>query len=315
MIISASRRTDIPAFYGEWMVNRLKAGEVYVRNPMNTNQLSFISLKPKDVDCIVFWTKDPRDLLYRLPEIDAMGYSYYFLFSLTSYDTNIERRIPRKREIINRFRELSEIIGKERVVWRYDPIIISDKFDREYHKKWFGYLVEEVVGYTEKCIISFLDIYKKTERNMKDILYKEFDNSLMQEYGRLFSNAVAGKGISLCTCAEKIDLSEWGIEDSKCIDDTLIEKLFHKKLKKRKDPGQREECGCVVSRDIGLYNTCQHGCKYCYATSSDKEVEKNLLKYDSQSPCLCGSIGNEKIIQVESKSPVQREVEKEFFQQ
>ncbi|NLY77261.1 MAG: DUF1848 domain-containing protein, partial [Tissierellia bacterium] len=167
VILSVSRRTDIPAFYLEWFINRIKEGHVLVRNPMNYNMASKVSLDPKVIDCIVFWTKDPTNFLKRIDEFS--DYNYYFQITVTPYGRDIEKHIRDKNQIIHSFRELSKRIGKERVIWRYDPIIITDNMQIEYHKKEFKRLAEEFSGYTDVCVISFLDMYSKTQRNMREV--------------------------------------------------------------------------------------------------------------------------------------------------
>ena len=168
MILSASRRTDIPSFYSEWFYNRIKEGYVCVRNPMNIHQISRISLSPDVVDGIVFWTKNPTSMLERIHELDE--YTYYFQFTLNSYGKDVERNVPSKNDvIIPTFQRLSSIIGKERVVWRYDPIIINDFYTLDYHKKYFKILCSKLSKYTEKCTVSFVDLYKNTTRNTKPL--------------------------------------------------------------------------------------------------------------------------------------------------
>lgn len=170
MILSVSRRTDIPAFYSDWFYNRIKEGYVLVRNPFNAHQVSRIKLSPEVIDCIVFWPKNPRAMMSRLSELK--GYNYYFQFTLTSYDNTIEVNVPQKKYIIDTFIELSNMIGKDRIIWRYDPILLTDRYDKQYHYKWFDYLAKRLKDYTNKCIISFMDLYRKTERNLGHIQLK-----------------------------------------------------------------------------------------------------------------------------------------------
>ena len=162
MIISASRRTDIPSYYSEWFYNRIKEGFVYVRNPMNIHQIGKISLSPDVVDGIVFWTKNPAPMLDRLGELEK--YTYYFQFTVNPYSTDVEPNVPSKNDtIIPTFQKLSSIIGKERIVWRYDPILLNEKYTVDYHIKYFSMLADKLAYYTEKCTVSFLDMYKNTQ--------------------------------------------------------------------------------------------------------------------------------------------------------
>ncbi|MGF7057474.1 DUF1848 domain-containing protein [Brassicibacter mesophilus] len=295
MILSVSRRTDIPAFYSEWFYNRLKEGFVLVRNPFNPNQISRIILNPEKIDCIVFWTKNPVRMMERINELSQ--YNYYFQFTLTSYDKSIERHVPKKRYLIDTFIELSRLIGKERVIWRYDPIILTDKYTKEYHYKWFNYLAEKLSGYTERCIISFLDLYKKTQHNMKGINLLDIQNKDMEEMADILSKTASKYNINIQSCSEEIDLERYNISHGKCIDDKLISKIIGKDIYITKDSNQRSECGCVKSIDIGAYNSCKHICLYCYANYTQNVMRKNVCLHDKNSPILIGQLnGNETII-------------------
>lgn len=288
MILSVSRRTDIPAFYSEWFFNRIKEGHVMVRNPMNYHQVSKIDISPDVVDCIVFWTKNPRNMMDKLELLK--DYKYYFQFTLNSYDNNIETKLPRKKEIIDTFIELSNIIGKNRVVWRYDPILLTNKIDEEYHYKYFEYLASKLYKYTNKCIISFLDMYKKTERNVKHLDIQTLDKDSMRRIAIELVRICNKYNLKLETCSEEIELKEIGIIHGKCIDDKLISEIMDVRLDIDKDKNQREVCGCVASIDIGVYNTCNHRCAYCYANFSEKAVDNNLKKNNPKSPLLIGDL-------------------------
>lgn len=287
MILSVSRRTDIPAFYTDWFFNRLEEGYVLVRNPMNYHQVSKVLLAPELIDCIVFWTKDPSNML---DKIDLLSeYKFYFQITINAYDKRIERNVPSKNIILKAFKKLSDEIGNEKVIWRYDPIILTDEMDVEYHCKYFALLASKLEGYTNRCIISFIDSYKKTERNMRSINQDYIDTQKMLEIGRRFSEIAQKHNFSIGTCSEAIDLSQVGIAHAKCIDDRLISKIIGQEINVCKDKNQRESCGCVSSVDIGAYNTCKHGCLYCYANYSDKAVRNNSLRHFPNSPMLIGS--------------------------
>jgi len=288
LILSVSRRTDIPAFYSDWFFNRLKEGYVLVRNPMNYQQVSKIILTPSLIDCIVFWTKDPTNMLVKLDFLT--NYKYYFQITINAYDKIIERNVPSIDEVIEAFKGLSLKIGKEKVIWRYDPIIFTNEMDIEYHCKYFDLIASQLEGSTKRCIISFVDLYKKSERNLKNINTVSFDNKKMLEAAKRLSEIAFKHNIKIETCSELIDLSIVGIEPAKCIDDLLISKIIGQSLRINKDKNQRDVCGCVKSIDIGAYNTCKHGCLYCYANYSDIAVENNILKHDPRSPMLIGNI-------------------------
>ena len=276
MIISASRRTDIPAIYSEWFYNRLKAGYFLVPNPYNPNRISRIEISPTNVDCIVFWTKNPVLMLDKLTKIDELGYNYFFQFTLTGYDQKLEPRIPEVKERIRLFKELSKKLGRERVIWRYDPIIINDDYPLTWHLKRFTYLANELESYTNRCIISFVDVYRKKQ-------FRTIADLEMKEIGKSFSKIVEDKSISLFTCAEAIDLSEYGILPASCIDDKLISQIIGYDIMVEKDTNQRKRCGCVKSIDVGAYNTCDNGCRYCYANSN-----KPVINTDPDAPMITG---------------------------
>lgn len=292
MILSVSRRTDIPGYYAEWFYNRIKEGFVCVRNPMNPHQVSEIRITPDVVDCIVFWTKNPLPMMERLDELKA--YPYYFQFTLTGYGKDVEANLPdKKTELLPIFQKLSEKIGRERVIWRYDPIFFSNRYTVEYHLETFREFAQVLNGYTEKCVISFLDLYAKIKKNMEGLSYLELEEGDLRTFAKQINQIANQNHISVGSCAEKIDLEDCGIVHNCCIDKELIERLIGCKLKVGKDNNQREECGCVESIDIGTYDTCRNGCAYCYANSSVKNVEGNAAKYDPASPLLCGGIEKE----------------------
>ncbi|MDD6812511.1 MAG: DUF1848 domain-containing protein [Lachnospiraceae bacterium] len=302
MILSVSRRTDIPSYYSEWFFNRIKEGFVYVRNPMNAHQISEVDITSETVDCIVFWTKNPEPMINRLDELT--GYHYYFQFTLTGYGKDIERNVPHKKDkMIPIFQELSKKIGMKKVIWRYDPIIFTKKYTPEYHLKAFEQIAAALKGYTEKCVISFVDVYAKNKKSMELLDAYNLDKSELLEFAKKMSKIAKENGMTIGSCAENIDLDECGIEHNCCIDKALIEEIIGCKVKVGKDKNQRRECGCVESIEIGTYNTCKNGCQYCYANYSEESVIKNCGKYNPESPILCGEIDeNDKITERKVKS-------------
>ena len=294
MILSVSRRTDIPAYYSEWFFNRLKEGFVYVRNPMNIHQVSKIQLAPDVIDCIVFWSKNPRPMLTRLDELK--DYMYYFQYTINAYDRGMEVGVPKKEEILNTFKALSDALSPKRVIWRYDPILLTDKMGLEYHERYFAEIAKRLEGYTNTCVISFVDLYKKTQKNLQGTQARALSFLEMTNLAARLYSIANQFGISIQTCAETIELESVGIKHGKCIDNTLIEDLLGVKLVVSKDPNQRKECGCVQSIDIGEYNTCAHGCKYCYANFRESVVVHNRAAHDPKSPLLIGTIGEEDCI-------------------
>lgn len=295
MIISASRRTDLPAFYSEWLFNRLKEEFVLVRNPMNIHQIGKINLSPDVVDGIVFWTKNPVPMMDRLSELEK--YTYYFQFTLTAYDRDVEPNIPSKNGlVIPAFQDLSKAIGRDRVIWRYDPIFFNERYTMEYHYKYFRVLASKLSDYTEKCTISFLDLYRNTERNVRPLNIQVETLEMQYELMGRFSEIAKEYGFYIDTCAEKIELESLAIPHACCIDKDRFERIGNCKLALGKDPNQRAECGCAASIDIGTYNTCKHGCLYCYANYSQNTVKKNAIAHNPNSPLLFGEIGEDDVI-------------------
>lgn len=300
MIISASRRTDIPAFYSQWFMNRIREGFLCTRNPFNSHQIQRVSLSPADVEAIVFWTRNPKQLLPHLGELKNMGHNCCFLFTITGYPRALEKKVPRPQDAIDNFINLSQQIGPEKVVWRYDPVLISSLVTLEDHKRIFGKIAAALVGHTSRVIISFADIYKKVKSNLDKFaklnnvtisdLTKDMESLL--ELSAYFANTANLNGMQIQSCAEEIDLDTVGIHHGKCIDDIWLNQIFRIRFPHVKDKGQREECGCIKSTDIGMYNTCLHGCEYCYATYSEASASKNILKHDPQSPFLIGPADN-----------------------
>ena len=308
MILSVSRRTDIPSFYSKWFMNRLREGFVYVRNPFNANQISKIVLNPNQIECIVFWSKNPKDLVEHLSEIDALGYKYYFQFTVTSYDKAIEPNIPKKENIIRTFQDLSEKIGPEKVIWRYDPILLTEKYNIEYHLKWYEYLANQLKDHTRKCVFSFIDMYKKCERNLKSVPLERLTPENKEYIVKNIAGISSKYSLQLESCAQEESFEEYGVFHGKCIDDKLISKIIKIDLNIAKDSNQREQCGCVSSVDIGTYNTCKNFCRYCYANYSEKTVLKNVENHLVDSPLIAGILtGDEKIItrKIAKNKPVQ----------
>lgn len=302
MILSVSRRTDVPNYYSDWFINRLKEGFLYVRNPMNTHQISRINLSPEVIDCIVFWTKNPANMLGKLEYLQ--DYAYYFQFTLTGYGRDIEPNLPDKRkELIPAFQKLSEKIGKEKVIWRYDPILLSDKYTADYHLRAFEEIAGNLAGYTEKAVISFVDLYEKTWRNTRGLGIRLATEKEMMGLAAEMARIASKYNLEIESCAEQWDFQKVGIQRGSCIDKKLIERIVGCRLTGQKDKNQRKECGCFESVEVGAYNTCLNGCRYCYANFSDEKVKENIKLYSQDAPLLCGNIGpDDKITDRKMKS-------------
>ncbi|GHT82230.1 hypothetical protein FACS1894137_00730 [Spirochaetia bacterium] len=250
-------------------MDRLAEKKVSVRNPVNPKCISEIALDPGLIDCIVFWSKNPENFLKHLPVIDALGYRYYFQFTLNAYDAAIERNIN-KAHSIDTFIALSEYLGREKVIWRYDPILITDTYTVKQHGESFESLCRRLYKYTEKCVISFIDTYPFLAGIFKQNNIRGVSDDETDAIAECFAAIGKKYNLPLCSCAEKVNLDKYGIAHNSCIDAGLIARLFNLQVKSKKDPSQRPDCGCCISRDIGAYNTCGHDCLYCYANRGAK---------------------------------------------
>lgn len=290
MVISASRRTDLPAFYSEWFFNRLRAGYACVRNPMNPHRVTQVPLAPEAVQGIVFWTKNPALMLNRLDQLEK--FPYYFQFTLTPYGRDMEPNLPPKREVLlPLFQELARRAGRERVLWRYDPILLNEKYTLEYHVKCFEEFAGRLAGFTEKCTISFVDLYQSTRRNTAPFHIVPPDLVQQQELAGRFAEIARREGLLLDACAEEADLSCFGVERARCVDGERFQRLGAVGLDTRKDKNQRPACGCMASVDIGAYHTCPNGCRYCYANMGINRALKNHANHNPNSPLLLGELG------------------------
>ena len=300
VILSASRSTDIPAFYADWFLERLKAGYCVWLNPFNQKRyrVSF-----EDMRMIVLWSQNPKPMLQRFDEVEALGFrQYYFQFTLNDYVAEgLEPNVPPVAERIETFRRLAKRIGKARVIWRFDPLLLSDSLTVDVLLEKIASIGQELQGATEKLVFSFADIqaYRKVSKNLSGTNCREFSFEEKIEFAKGLRDVNLSLGLEMATCAEDIDLSEYGIKHNKCVDDDLMVRLFHDDVKlmdfigaecdmfngwqikkSKKDKGQRKACGCIVSKDIGAYNTCPHLCKYCYANSSEQIVVKNYTQHN-----------------------------------
>ncbi len=317
VIVSASRSTDIPAFYSDWLINRIKDGYVKWKNPFNGVPL-YVSFEKARM--FVFWSKNHKPLLKHLDFLDDKGYNYYFQFTLNDYDTEkLEQNVPNVQSRISTFQQLSERIGKEKVIWRFDPLILTDTIGVYELLRKIENIGNQLKNHTDKLVFSFADImlYNKVQNNLRknSILYQEFNESTMHEFATGLQQLNKNWNFELATCAEKISLEKYGIIHNKCIDDDLMIKLFPKdkilmdflgvkitspdmfnpnptilKNKNNKDKGQRQYCGCIMSKDIGEYNTCPFLCEYCYANASKDTALKNwqLHKQNPNSETIKG---------------------------
>ena len=284
MILFASGRTDIPAFYSEWFANRVRAGFVDVRNPYWQQNVTRYVLDPKVVDCLVFCTKNPAPILPFLDEFSRFG--IYFFVTITPYEEDIEPNVPQKSRVIESFIELSQKIGKDRICWRYDPIFIDSKYTVAAHIREFKKMCALLSPWTERCIISFVDLYAKTKKNFPEL--KEVSEADQRFIAGSFSRIAGEFGIKIESCAEKNDLSVYGIKPGECVSAGLLENITGSHLLKHEKQNLRKHCACLPMRDIAHYNSCPHLCRYCYANYDEKTVQKNYAMHDPESSFLIG---------------------------
>lgn len=295
MILFASGRTDIPAFYSNWFINRVKAGFVDVRNPFNQNLVSRINFS--DVDLIMFCSKNPLPMIDKLKMLKV---PVLFHVTITPYSKDVEPNIPDKRLIIEGLKKLSLVLGIDNVVLRYDPIFLSDKYNVDYHIRAFDKLCKNLNGYVNKIIVSFMDEYKNVRIN-KDILkYRTFTREDYKKIGEAFSKSAMDNGMSVQTCFEDNDLTEYGFVKGECLSHELAYILTGKKFKSS-NVRKEKKCECVQMVDIGDYNSCMHMCKYCYANYDEKAVSSNFKLHDDNSSLLIGSIQSDDVIKVRKK--------------
>jgi len=280
MIVSVSRRTDIPALYHEWFFQRLQAQEVRVKNPFNPAQVRHVSLKKEDVTGFVFWTRDASFLLSRLDEL--AGYEYVFLITLNAYEKDLEPAFSDRKKAIETIKRLSARIGSDRIIWRYDPILFTDRYDAAFHLEAFARLAEELAGHVRKVVTSFVTTYRKNKSTFRRLGVKEPKTDAMIRLGRELTRIAKEQGLELTFCGAGFDEEETGLKKACCIDDAY----FGKKGTFPKDKNQRETCNCVASVDIGMYDTCTHGCAYCYAVGKVETAQKRRRFHDKHKPTL-----------------------------
>ncbi|MBQ8814857.1 MAG: DUF1848 domain-containing protein [Lachnospiraceae bacterium] len=284
MIINTGNRTDIPAYYSEWFYRRVEEGFVLTRNPYYPQQVTRYALSPDVVDCISFCTKNPQPMLRRLDELD--GFQQFWMVTITPYGRDIEPFVPEKERVMDSFCALSERTGIRGMSWRYDPIFISEKYSLDYHIRTFEDMASRLQRYTDNCIISFIDLYTKTKRNFPGV--REVTGNERDTIGREFTAIGRRYGIRIKTCCEGTDLARYGVDISGCMTKSVVERAVGCALDIPRLSPAREGCDCLLGNDIGMYNTCGHGCLYCYANYDRETVVRNMKLHDPKSPFLIG---------------------------
>lgn len=289
MILNVSGRTDIIAFYEKWLIKRVEAGFVDVRNPFNPKLVNRINFS--DVDLILFCTKNPIPILNDLNKIKI---PYLFQITITPYKRDIEPNVPSKKEVIEAVKKISKAIGKENVSVRYDPIFLSEKYNIDYHIKAFKKLCMLLNGYVETIIVSFLDEYKNVLKNKNVLQYRKFTEEDYKIIGKNSSKIAKLNNMKVQTCFEDRNLTEYGFTKGECLSHELAYRLTGKKYKSWK----ARKCNCVEMIDIGVYNSCKHFCKYCYANYDEKIVNNNFKNHDVNSSLLIGNVKKDDIIKI-----------------
>lgn len=286
MIINTGCRTDIPAYFGKWFYNRIKEGYVLVRNPYYPNQVLRYKLTEDVVDCLIFCTKNPYPMLERIKEINE--FNQFWFVTITPYEKDIEPNVPDKDIVMESFKQLSEIVGIKSISWRYDPIFINDKYSLDFHLQSFERMARNLCGYVDNCVISFIDLYAKTRQNFPEV--RKVTKGEQMTIGKVFAEIGGEYGIRIRTCCEGTELAQYSVDISGCMTKSVIERAVGCELdvpKSRKST--RQACDCLIGNDIGMYNTCGHGCVYCYANYNQEIVRMNLKNHNPKSPFLIGS--------------------------
>lgn len=305
MIINTGQRTDIPAFYAQWLANRLKAGFVCVRNPYDPSQVSRYRIDPEVVDAIGFCTKNPAPMFSHMRLLE--DYGQYWFVTITPYGRDIEPNVPNKHRIIDDFRTLSRMIGVNSIGWRYDPILLTDTYSMDYHIHAFKQIASALDGFTQTVVISFIDLYPKVRRNFPEIQAVAKDQRLL--LGKTLIEIASSHGMTVKPCAEGDELAAFGADCGGCMRIADYEKAIGKQLVAPKRKGARAKCACYLSCDIGAYNTCKHLCKYCYANTNPSRVLEMSSSHDSESPFLIGNYRDgDRIHDVPQKSWVVRQM-------
>lgn len=284
MILQTGMRTDLPAFYSKWFMNRVREGFVLVRNPYNELSVTKYRLSPDVVDLIGFCTKNPAPMLPYMEELHQYG--QYWFVTITPYGEEIEENVPDRNQVMQDFIRLSKIVGIPSIGWRYDPILINETYTVETHIREFEKMAETLSGYTDTCIISFVDLYQKVLKNYPEV--KSVGSADRITIGKEFANIGKKYGITIKACGEGKDLGPYGVDCSGCMTIETYEKALGTKLMIPSKRPLRNECACLLGNDIGQYNTCAHFCKYCYANYSRELVIQNMKKHDEDSPFLIG---------------------------
>ncbi len=294
MIINTGSRTDTVQYYTEWLIKRFKEGCVYSRNPMFPNKVTRYELNPDVVDCVVFCSKNYEPILPYIKTITDK-FNTYFYYTITAYGKDVEPNVPDIDKSIETLIKLSSIVGRQRIAWRYDPILLTEKYTKNIHYKTFNYMAQKLSPHIDRCIFSFVEMYQKLTTNMPEIilLSDKDKNEIAKNIG-----AISKKyNMKIQTCATKENYEQFGILSSGCMTSEILGKANNIKFRKLKHSGNRKGCNCMENRNIGDYNTCPNGCKYCYANQNPEIALANYKKHTPNSPLILGDLLNTDEIQ------------------
>lgn len=311
MIINTGGRTDTVQYYSEWLLRRFEEGYALSRNPLFPHKVSRLELSPDVVDCVVFCSKNYRPILPRLHEITDRFNSYCY-YTITAYGRDVEPGVPSIEESIQTLKELSAIAGKQRVAWRYDPVLLTKAYTVERHLETFDYMAARLAPHVDRCIFSFVEIYEKVKFNMPELVMLTEEH--IEELARGFGEIAARHGLHLQTCGTNGDFSRYGIHPSGCMTLDVLGQANGVKFRDLKHKGMRHGCHCMEARDIGAYDSCPNGCKYCYANKDPRKAAKNFKLHDPTSPLLLGHVGPDDVItQSAQRSFLEKECQMRLF--
>ncbi len=311
MIINTGSRTDTVQYYSDWLLKRFEEGFVYSRNPLFPNIVTKYELNPKVLDCVVFCSKNYKPILDRLTEITDK-FNTYFHYTITAYDKDIEPNVPNIDESIETLIKLSKIVGKQRIAWRYDPILLTDKYTKNIHYKTFDYMAKKISPHIDRCIFSFVDMYKKLKTNMPEIII--LNNNDKIEIAKNIGSIAKKYNMTIQTCATIEDFKQFGILQSGCMTSKILGNANDITFKKIRHSGNRQGCKCIENRNIGDYDTCPNGCKYCYANKKPQIAMKNYQKHNPNDLMILGNLKpTDEIQQSNQKSFLENNIQQKLF--
>ena len=305
MIINTGGRTDTVQYFTPWLLKRFAEGYVYSRNPLFQNKVTRYELTPDKVDCVQFCSKNYEPILDHLQPIISR-FPTYFHYTITAYGKDVEPGVPTIEKSVETLKKLSAIVGRQRLAWRYDPVLLTDKYTIDRHLGTFESMAKELTPYVDRCIFSFVEMYKKVEVNMPELIPLSVED--MDILARGFGEIAAKYGLYMQTCGNNGDYSRFGIHSSGCMTLDMIGQANGIEFRKLKHKGMRQGCGCIETRDIGAYDTCLNGCKYCYANKWPQKAVENYKDHDSDSPLLLGHLKDTDVIQQGAQKSFRKKV-------